>query len=114
MIRVNGLICAFLILSFGVITACGSYSNGFFGSRGDRGQISMERAEMVEKLVPEDGRVNRRKLDTVIQAITTVTKIPNRDIPEDAYGVRQTLLKLSFRDLREIDFIVSEAEAKRE
>ena len=104
----------FLIASLGVITACGGHRNGYFGSRGDGRPISIERSEIVEKLVPEDGRVNRRKLDTVVQAITTVTKIPNRDIPEDAYGVRQTLLKLSYRDLREIDFIVSEAEAKRE
>ena len=104
----------FLIASFGVITACGGYRDGYYGGRGDGRPVSIERAEIVEKLVPEDGRVNRRKLDTVIQAITDVAKIPNRDIPEDAYGVRQTLLKLSYRDLREIDFIVSEAEAKRE
>ena len=105
----------FLILSFGLLSAC--------GGTGDRTRVSAsrtqqqfakERAEIIERLVPEDGRIIRRKLNTIREAITTVSKIPDIDIPEDAFKVRQVLNQRSLRDLQQIESIVSEAERKRE
>ena len=106
----------FLILSFGLLwSACGTTAGrGRSVSRSAEQRFASDRAEIIERLVPEDGRTRRVKLLTISEAITKVSNVPNRDIPEDAFGIRRVLRERSLQDLRRIEAIVLEAEKKRE
>lgn len=103
-------IAILLIMSFALSSACGV---GVTDRRGEE-RFARDRDAIINRLLPEEGYLSRRKLDTIIAAITTVSRVPNRDIPEDALGVRRVLAKRSLRDLREIEAIVLEAEKKWE
>jgi hypothetical protein len=104
-----------LVLSFWLLTACGASGarTRDSASRAEQ-QLARDRAQIIDKLLPDDRPTQRRKLNTIIEAITAVSNVPNRDIPENALGVRQVLSQRSLRDLRRIESIVMEAERKRE
>ena len=97
-----------LVLSFALSSACA------VTDRRAEQRFTRDRAEIIERLLPEDRQMTRRKLNTIIEAITTVSKVPNRDIPENTLGVRRVLSERSLRDLRQIESIVLEAEKKWE
>jgi hypothetical protein len=100
----------------GFITAC----SGLGGrSRFDNETISPaqareERAQIIERLVPEDTPISRTRLGAVAEAAATVIKDVDRDhFPRVASGVRNVLRDASLQDLRQIERILPEIERKR-
>jgi hypothetical protein len=103
MIRV---ICALAMLTICSLTA-GCYISG---SGGRPEQIAATRAEIIDRLAPEEG-TSRRRLAAVIKAMTTVMDIENeRRFPLDIRAVRLELRKASLEQLRRIERMVPEIE----
>ena len=77
-------------------------------------QASEERAQIIERLVPEDTPISRTRLGAVAEATATVIKDMDRDrFPRVASGVRNVLHDASLQDLRRIERILPEIERKR-
>ena len=99
-----------------LVAACGG-----LGDRGrfERGTISQaqateERAQIIERLVPEDTPISRTRLAAVADATAMVIKDLDRDrFPRVASGVRNVLRDASLQDLRRIESILPEIERKR-
>jgi hypothetical protein len=72
------------------------------------------RTEIIERLVPEDGVMSRRRLGAVVEATTTViSDLDKRRFPLNANAVREVLQRASLADLRRIEAILPEVEKKR-
>jgi hypothetical protein len=72
------------------------------------------RAQIIERLVPEDTAISRTRLGAVAEATATVIKDIDRDrFPRVASGVRNVLRDASLQDLRRIERILPEIERKR-
>lgn len=77
-------------------------------------QASEERAQIIERLVPEDTPISRARLGAVADATAMVIKDIDRDrFPRVASGVRNVLRDASLQDLRRIESILPEIERKR-
>jgi hypothetical protein len=77
-------------------------------------QANDERAQIIERLVPEDTAISRTRLGAVAEATATVIKDIDRDrFPRVASGVRNVLRDASLQDLRRIERILPEIERKR-
>ena len=77
-------------------------------------QANDERAQIIERLVPEDTAISRTRLGAVAEATATVIKDIDRDrFPRVASGVRNVLRDASLQDLRQIERILPEIERKR-
>jgi hypothetical protein len=77
-------------------------------------QANDERAQIIERLVPEDTPISRTRLGAVAEATATVIGDTDRDhFPRVASGVRNVLRDASLQDLRRIERILPEIERKR-
>ena len=99
-----------------LVAACGGLGDRdrFERETISRAQVTEERAQIIERLVPEDTPISRTRLAAVADATAMVIKDIDRDrFPRVASGVRNVLRDASLQDLRRIESILPEIERKR-
>ena len=96
-----------MLASFALTAGCETHMSG----RGETPQqLATTRAEIIDRLAPEEGGT-RRRLAAVIKAMTTVMDVENaRRFPFDVRAVRMELQKASLGQLRRIERMVPEIE----
>ncbi len=99
------------VVSLLLASGCGGVrQDEFLGRRAlSEEEVRIRRSDIIERLAPEDGGINRRTLGALVEAVLTVRKdLKPREVPEEINGVRQILRETSLRDLEKIERILPE------